>query len=90
VHRMAATVRDQSQLNTIVAGKAQTIKATSEEIDDLTVDQKVAVYDVLDNVNAINAVFKENLKTMNGILARANELTAAVQDFLAIIANRAN
>jgi len=90
VHRMAATVRDQSQLNTIVAGKAQTIKATSEEIDDLTVDQKVAVYDVLDNVNAINAVFKENLKTMNAILARANELTAAVQDFLAIIANRAN
>jgi len=79
VKKVANTVKDQAQLNSIVAHQAQMISGKSEEIDDATTEQKIAIYDVLNNVNGINALFKENLA-----MARESiEAAGAVADFAA-------
>ncbi len=77
VKKVANTVKDQAQLNSIVADHAQMISGKSEEIDDATTEQKIAIYDVLTNVNGINALFRENLS-----MARESvEAAGAVADF---------
>jgi methyl-accepting chemotaxis protein len=79
VKKVANTVKDQAQLNSIVANQAQMISGKSEEIDDATTEQKIAIYDVLNNVNGINSLFKENL-----VMARESiEAAGAVADFAA-------
>ena len=78
VKKVANTVKDQAQLNSIVADHAQMISGKSEEIDDATTEQKIAIYDVLTNVNGINALFRENLSMARESIDAADAVGPAV------------
>lgn len=87
VKKVANTVKDQAQLNSIVAQQAQMISGKSEEIDDATTEQKIAIYDVLVNVNGINALFKENLSMARESIDAARAVAGfagGIRDALAV------
>ncbi len=87
VKKVANTVKDQAQLNSIVANQAQMISGKSEEIDEATTEQKIAIYDVLTNVNGINALFRENLSLARESIEAAGAaagLADAIRDALAV------
>ncbi len=85
VKRVAKTMHDQVQMNKIITTEAQKTSDLSEEIDNATTEQKIAIYDVLTNVNNVNVLFKENMtitrefsKNIKRIGAKAAELRELV------------
>ncbi len=87
VKKVANTVKDQAQLNSIVAHHAQMVSGKSEEIDEATTEQKIAIYDVLTNVNGINALFKTNLAMVRESIDAAGAVAGfadGIRDALAV------
>lgn len=89
VKRVAKTMRDQVQMNKIITTEAQKTSDLSEEIDNATTEQKIAIYDVLTNVNNVNVLFKENLtitrefsKNIERIGAKAAELRGLIASYV--------
>ncbi len=61
IKRVSNTIRDLARLNQLVVNEALKTSNKSEEINNATIEQKLAVYDVLNSVNGINGLFKESL-----------------------------
>jgi len=61
IKKVARSVQDQAKLNSIITSEASTINDLSEDIDNATTEQKLAIYNVLTNVNEINTLFKDTL-----------------------------
>ncbi len=61
IRRIARSVKDQGQMNGIVANKAAEISSKSESIDEATTEQKLAIYDILNLSEGINRFIKETL-----------------------------
>jgi len=72
ISRVARSVKDQSQLNTIVFNEAAKINQLSEELDNATTTQKIAIYNVLTNVNAFNSLFKKTFEAVKEVRATAD------------------
>ena len=80
INKVANSVRDQAKLNDIVARDASRISDRSETIDESTTEQKVAIYDVLTNVNSINSMFKKTLASAGEIGKMISELQGIAED----------
>ncbi len=72
ISRVARSVKDQSKLNTIVFNEAAKINKLSEELDNATTTQKLAIYNVLTNVNTFNSLFKKTFKAVKEVRATAD------------------
>lgn len=77
ISRVARSVKDQSKLNSIIFNEAAKINKLSEELDTATTDQKLAVYNVLTNVNAFNNLFKKTFEAVKELRETAD--TAILQ-----------
>ncbi len=75
IKKVSSQVRDQVKMNIIVAEEAYKIRGKSVEIDDSTTEQKIAIYDVLTNVESMNDLFKENLKNIKKIIEIGKKLS---------------
>lgn len=89
VKRVAKTMRDQVQMNKIITAEAQKTSDLSDEIDNATTEQKIAIYDVLTNANNINVLFKENVtitkefsKHIERIAAKAAALRGLIEPYV--------
>jgi len=76
VKRVAKTMHDQVQMNKIITAEAQKTSDLSEEIDNATTEQKIAIYDVLTNANNINVLFKENATITKELSKHIERITA--------------
>jgi methyl-accepting chemotaxis protein len=88
IKKVSNTIRDQVKLNQIVVNEAMKTCNKSEDIDNATTEQKVAIYDVLNNVNGINSLFKENVVISREYLKTAGtiaEISRRIKDMVAFI-----
>ena len=79
IRKIAQDIKDQVSINEIVTREAHKIRGKSQEIDDATTDEKVAIYDVLTNANGIQVIFAEQLrvlKSMNSLVVELNDFPA--------------
>lgn len=80
ISRVARSVKDQSKLNSIVFNEAATINKLSEELDTATTDQKLAVYNVLTNVNNFNSLFKKTFESVKEVRKTADRAILRFQN----------
>ena len=82
IRRLASSVKDQGQMNSIVANKAVEISSKSESIDEATTEQKLAIYDILNLSEGINRFIKETLlaaRDLDGILAEIKKSLESIR-----------
>jgi methyl-accepting chemotaxis protein len=82
IRKIAQSIKDQVAINQIVTREANMIRGKSQDIDDSTVEEKVAIYDVLSNANDINDQYKEQLKSLkalNAVIASLKEMPGEIR-----------
>jgi|GEM_PF-2779111 len=72
ISRVARSVKDQSKLNNIIFNEAATINDLSEDLENATTTQKIAIYNVLTKVNAFNSLFKRTFEAIKEVRATAD------------------
>ncbi len=85
IKKVGKSISDQSMLNAIVTDEANKISVKSEDIDEATIEQKLAVYDVHNNVKRIDKNYKinhENLISIEKDLREADSLLQQLEDFI--------
>ncbi len=73
ISRVARSVKDQSKLNNIIFREAEKINTLSEDLENETINQKLAIYNVLTNVNDFNSLFKKTFEAVKKVKETADK-----------------
>ncbi len=74
IGKIAHSIKDQATLNSIISNEAAKINTTSDAIETATMEQKLAVYEILTKVNDINDIYKIIVPLIKDTISRKNKV----------------
>ena len=88
IQMIANDMKDQIQLNDIVTKEADKVSIKSKEIDNLTTEQKIAVYDIITNMDTIMDHFKNSVRIIKSFIKVTKGLTETTEKIKIVSNNK--
>jgi methyl-accepting chemotaxis protein len=88
IRRVSRSIEDQAKMNEIISRVTRGIHDKSSDIEDISVDQKIAIYDIISVMSTIEKKSRERIEeareSQRRFLEEVRELTGSVLDELSL------